>query len=221
MQYVETPTIHIQRPKESCTHVRKQKNKCMTENILFRELISELLFLFWYSWGTRKEPYMNETGANRQWTKFQGKETYINKISIISKVNKMSSHRCLLDLPVHQLVTKWLTDPGLQYRRGRVGRGFHPPPNTQNHNYSINKWCGVTISLRTGGQGHTTSINTLPNPMLTHTRSILTNSIIIARFHTFRLNHHGWTYGRTNGLTDRQTDGYSGYGRVGKDTVLT
>ena len=69
-------------------------------------------------------------------------------------------------------------------------------PSKSNSKRWKNRWRGVTISLRTGGQEHTTPIYTLPHSMLTHTHK--------------RLDHH-WptdqrTDGQTNGPTDQRTD---------------
>ena len=61
-----------------------------------------------------------------------------------------------------------------------------------------NKWRGVTIS-RMGEQGHTAPIHTFNYPKLNykHTNNNYC-SIINARFHTYPLNHHEWTEGRTD-----------------------
>ena len=59
-----------------------------------------------------------------------------------------------------------------------------------------NKWRGVTISLRTGGQGHPTP-SLFPTTFLTHTNNS-NCSIINTRFSCFQLER--------DGLTDRRTD---------------
>ena len=64
-----------------------------------------------------------------------------------------------------------------------------------NGRQKINKWRGVTISLRTGGQGHPTP-NYIPCPSHMHKKP--SKMLIFALFDSCP---------RTNGPTDRRTDG--------------
>ena len=69
-------------------------------------------------------------------------------------------------------------------------------------NVLLNMWRGVTISFRTGGQGHPTPIHT-QTPSPTH-RQI--QSVENARFATFQLDHHKWMDGPTDQRTDQRTE---------------
>jgi len=67
-----------------------------------------------------------------------------------------------------------------------------------------NKGRGVTLSLRTSGQGHKTPI---PTPHA-HTHTVSHNCCIMnARFHTFWLYHHGPTDRQTDGPMDQRING--------------
>ena len=78
----------------------------------------------------------------------------------------------------------------------------HPPSL-----FLFNKWSGVTLPLRTGGQGHPTPNHTpTPPQTIKHTQKVFKN----ACFSTFRLMlTDGLTDGRTDQRTNGLTDGQS------------
>ena len=93
---------------------------------------------------------------------------------------------------------------------GRSWRYVMRPLNTrriqhvQKDNEWKSKWRGVTISLRTGGQGHQPHPNHTPNPPPTHSHTNNTNwSIINTRFSRFQLERDLRTDGPTDGRTDK------------------